>query len=104
MGIRLGSFSMTPASTERLIAYVEGRVQGVGFRVFVYDLACSIGVAGSVQNCPDGRVRVEAEGPRPSLDRLLQALHEGPPASRVTRVRTEWHEARGMIRFTVLPR
>jgi len=88
---------------ERFVAHVHGRVQGVGYRAFVYDLAGELGVVGSVQNCRDGSVRVEAEGPREVLDRLLRLIQEGPPAARVTRVTEEWGDPRGLTRFTILP-
>jgi len=88
---------------ERLVAHAHGRVQGVGYRAFVYDSARELAVLGSVRNCSDGSVRVEAEGPREVLDRLLRMLREGPPAARVTRVTEEWGEARGLTRFTILP-
>ena len=92
-----------PTAEERLVAHVHGRVQGVGFRAFVYDSARSLGVAGTVRNCPDGSVRVEAEGPRNLVDRLLVLLREGPPAARITRVVEEWGPPRGLTRFTIEP-
>jgi acylphosphatase len=88
---------------ERFVAHVHGRVQGVGFRAFVYDSAQELGVVGSVQNCRDGSVRVEAEGPRAVLGRFLIKLREGPPAARVTRVTEEWGNPEGVTRFTILP-
>ena len=94
---------MMPPRIERLVAHVHGRVQGVGFRAFVHESAQSLGVAGTVRNCPDGTVRVEAEGPRNLLDRLLISLKEGPPVARVTRVTEEWGEPEGLTRFTILP-
>jgi acylphosphatase len=94
---------MMPTDHERLVAHVHGRVQGVGFRAFVFDSARSLGVAGTVRNCRDGCVRVEAEGPRDLLDRLLVLVREGPPAARVLRVVEEWSRARGMTRFTIEP-
>jgi acylphosphatase len=48
-------------------------------------------------------VRVEAEGPRDLLERLLVLVREGPPAARVLRVVEEWSRARGMTRFTIEP-
>lgn len=77
----------------RLHAYVNGRVQGVGFRFFVLDAAQELELTGWVRNLSDGRVEVLAEGPRDHLDRLLEILHQGPPASWVTKVDTIWESA-----------
>ncbi len=42
--------------------FFSGRVQGVGFRYTVLQVAKEFEVAGWVQNLPDGRVQLEAEG------------------------------------------
>ncbi|MGE5651751.1 MAG: carbamoyltransferase HypF [Bacillota bacterium] len=61
---------------------VEGRVQGVGFRPFVYRLARALGVRGFVQN-RSGQVVVVGEGPRKMLARFARALLEqAPPLAR----------------------
>lgn len=86
-----------------MVAHVHGRVQGVGYRAFVHESARSLGLAGTVKNCRDGCVRVEAEGPRAVLDSLLAILRQGPRAARVTRVTEEWSEPRGLAGFTILP-
>ncbi len=39
----------------------SGRVQGVGFRGRIRDIAMSEGILGTVENMPDGTVRVHAE-------------------------------------------
>jgi acylphosphatase len=65
---------------------ISGRVQGVGFRWWTRREALALGLRGTVGNLPDGRVRVDAEGPPTALQRLLDLLHEGPPAARVARV------------------
>lgn len=83
-------------SVERLDATVRGRVQGVGYRVFVLREAGRLGVAGHVANMPDGSVHVVAEGPRDDLDVLLERLEEGPPAGFVDRVIVRWEPARGI--------
>ena len=85
----------------RIVALVEGRVQGVGFRFFVRDRAHSLGLSGTVRNLPGGSVRVEAEGSRESLEALIQELNQGPPAARVERVGVEWHEPRGAGGFLI---
>ena len=78
------------ADTAAFQATVAGRVQGVFFRVFVTDHARELGLTGWVRNLPDGSVEVLAEGARPDLEKLVELLHQGPPASQVTDVRTRW--------------
>jgi acylphosphatase len=85
-----------------LDASVRGRVQGVGFRYFVLDLAIGLGLVGWVANMPDGSVRCVAEGPRLELDTLLAALAKGPLGGRVDDVQATWGPASGTFeRFSV---
>lgn len=77
---------------------IRGRVQGVGFRFFVEDLAARENVRGYVRNLPDGRVEVVAEGELDAITRLERGLHRGPPAARVEGVDVEVLEPTG--RFT----
>jgi acylphosphatase len=65
---------------------VSGRVHGVGFRFFVDEAARREGLRGWVQNLPDGRVEVLAEGDEESVERLERQIRRGPPAARVDRV------------------
>jgi acylphosphatase len=65
---------------------VEGRVQGVGFRMFVEHAAVSLGLTGYVCNRRDGSVEVHAEGRQAVLDQLRAELEKGPGAARVVRV------------------
>jgi acylphosphatase len=74
---------------------VSGRVQGVGYRAFTVRAASERGLVGGVRNCEDGRVELEAEGPKDTIMSLIEALKVGPPASRVTEVRLEWVRATG---------
>ena len=78
--------------TERaqLQARIFGRVQGVGYRIFVRGHARDLGLAGFVRNAEDGSVQVLAEGPRADLEQLLSALREGPPGAHTTGVETHW--------------
>ena len=85
-----------------LDATVRGRVQGVGFRYFVLDLALGLGLVGWVANAPDGSVRCVAEGRRRDLETLLAALGTGPLGGRVDDVQATWGAARGAFeRFSV---
>ena len=58
----------------RLTAYISGRVQRVGFRAKAVALATKMGLVGMVQNRPDGRVLVIAEGEKADLGRFAEAL------------------------------
>jgi acylphosphatase len=81
----------------RLTAWVDGRVQGVGFRWWVRSQALRLGLKGTAANLPDGRVEVTAEGARRACSELL-ALLGGPSApGRVTAVTHEWGQPRGDV-------
>ncbi|MGA9334381.1 MAG: carbamoyltransferase HypF [Rudaea sp.] len=61
---------------------IGGRVQGVGFRPFVYRLAHDFGLQGWVRNS-GGVVEIQARGPASTLSRFGHALLDrAPPASR----------------------
>lgn len=57
---------------------IEGAVQGVGFRPFVYRLAQELGLAGYVQNTSAG-VIIEIEGAETPLAAFKKALKERKP-------------------------
>jgi hydrogenase maturation protein HypF len=78
------------ASAQRRVRVrVEGTVQGVGFRPFVYRLANELGLTGHVRNDARG-VLVEAEGDGAAVERLLAALADSaPPLAVVERVAPE---------------
>ena len=64
--------------TERREIAVQGIVQGVGFRPFVYGLAQKHHLAGFVRNDNAG-VMIELEGEPRALDSFVQSLGEAPP-------------------------
>lgn len=77
-----------------LRAVVHGRVQGIGFREFVYTRARFLGITGYVRNLPDDRsLEVVAEGERQALEQLLEYLREGPRSARIDSVEVQWAEA-----------
>ncbi len=65
---------------------VLGRVQGVGFRYFVFTTARALGVRGWVRNLRDGSVEVQALGVPVAIRRLEAALREGPGHARVEKL------------------
>jgi acylphosphatase len=93
---------MSEVDHQRLHAVIDGRVQGVGFRMYVLDHANALGLTGWVRNKYDGQVEVTAEGARPNLDRLLEKLRTGPRSAYVDEVEKEWLPATGEFqRFEV---
>ncbi len=79
----------------RLTAWVDGWVQGVGFRYWVRLRAGDLGLAGSATNLADGRVEVVAEGSEDQCMRLLAELESGAGPGRVTRVTRRWDTPTG---------
>ena len=67
--------------------YIEGRVQGVGYRASFAALANSLELAGWVRNRRDGSVEAVIDGPDEAMERLLTWAHQGPPAAKVTNLR-----------------
>jgi len=89
--------------TTRLKIAVRGAVQGVGFRPFVRRLAADLGLAGWVQNSPQG-VFIEAEGPRTTLEQFLVRLRaEKPPRSFIQSLEFWWLDATGCAGFEIRP-
>ena len=69
---------------------VEGVVQGVGFRPFVYRLAETHRLGGSVRNGQHG-VLIDAEGDRDAIARFLDELEATAPSSaRLRRITVTW--------------
>ncbi len=89
--------------TKRFHAFVKGFVQGVGFRFFVFQYGVNLDLKGWVRNNFNGQVEVLAEGPKDSLDILMEKLKEGPQMAHVDYVDVDWEEAKGDLpSFTIL--
>ena len=87
----------------RLKLTVRGAVQGVGFRPFVFRLATGLGLAGWVNNSPQG-VFIEAEGPRAELEKFLLRLEtEKPPRSFIQSLEASWLDPVGYMAFEIRP-
>jgi acylphosphatase len=79
----------------RLVAYVSGRVQRVGFRAKTLSLAASMGLVGMVQNRPDGRVLIIAEGEKSVLERFAEALQFENTYINVQDISLEYYPGQG---------
>lgn len=58
----------------RLIAHVSGTVQAVGYRSLVVIMARTLDIRGFVQNLPNGKVFIIAEGPREDLASFVKSI------------------------------
>jgi len=79
----------------RLVAWVHGHVQGVGFRWWTRSRALELGLSGYAANKPDGRVHVVAEGPGSACRALCDLLRSGDTPGRVDLVVDTYEPARG---------
>ena len=79
----------------RLVGWVHGSVQGVGFRWWTRSRALELGLTGYAANKPDGRVHVVAEGPESACLALLEALRGGSTPGTVDLVVDSMEPARG---------
>lgn len=78
--------------------FIDGHVQGVGFRWFTQETASALGLTGYVRNLMDGRVEAYAEGSEKALLQFLHRVQEGPGYGRVTEVLETWGVASGQYR------
>ena len=71
---------------------IQGRVQGVCFRMETQRAAKQQEVTGWVRNLADGRVEAVFEGSEENVSSILKWCETGAPLARVDRVAVEWEE------------
>ncbi len=80
---------MRKVLVQRMRIDVEGTVQGVGFRPFVYRLVRELELTGWVQNTRSG-VLIEVEGDSPAIETFLRRLRtDAPAAASLESIRTK---------------
>ena len=79
----------------RAHVFYAGRVQGVGFRFSVREVACGFEVTGFVQNLPDGRVELVAEGEADESQAFLAAIHDTQLGNYIRTEDVNWQPATG---------
>ncbi|MFW6114961.1 MAG: carbamoyltransferase HypF [Thermodesulfobacteriota bacterium] len=87
---------------EKIRAYVhlEGIVQGVGFRPFVYNLARSYDLTGWVLNNEQG-VSLEVEGEREIIEQFLSGLSHPPPLAAIEKIEVSYEVPVGYMNFEI---
>lgn len=97
--------SVGPEGSEESIASlklaVNGIVQGVGFRPFVYQLAHRYGLKGEVSNTSAG-VTINIEGSEEKLGAFVRDLSEkSPPLAHITEISTSCEQVKGYAEFSI---
>lgn len=68
---------------------ISGKVQGVGYRYALADLARSLNINGWCRNTQDGRVEASVQGEISRVTELLNWMQQGPPGAMVEHVAVE---------------
>lgn len=66
--------------------FVSGIVQGVFYRAWTQKTALSLGLSGWIKNLPDGRVEAVFAGEEKKVQKMIDLLYQGTPASSVEKL------------------
>jgi hydrogenase maturation protein HypF len=92
----------SPGSVEAEI-HVTGRVQGVGFRPFIYRLAVRYGLRGYVINLGDAGVEAVVEGPEKNVESFVKSIQaESTPVSEITKIHFVYRPYRNRFKEFVI--
>ena len=104
--MRKSNFKIADNSADKRVSFrvqIRGRVQGVGFRPFIYRLANHYQLKGSVHNQPHGVV-VEIEGPKNRCNEFLRDIPlKAPGAAIIKQIIKQQAESVGRNNFAILP-
>ncbi len=73
---------------------VNGLVQGVGFRYFVFRNATKLGLKGFTQNLFSGEVLTVVEGPKYLIEELFEFIKIGPRNANIKNASIKFSEAK----------
>ena len=80
---------------KRVHVTINGRVQGVCYRLETQKAARRLGVVGWVRNLPDGRVEGVFEGDAGAVDQLVKWCRRGPSLALVSDLELDHQDYRG---------
>lgn len=86
---------------KRLCVKIYGRVQGVGFRSYLYKVCQSLDVRGWVKNCRGGYLELEIEAEAKVLEKVLESAQRGPWFARVDRLEVKEEDFIGYRDFCI---
>jgi acylphosphatase len=79
---------------EVLHIIVQGRVQGVAFRINAQNQAIKLNICGYVRNLANNDVEIVAQGEDAALTKFVEWCHQGPALARVGAVLVERQQSR----------
>ena len=71
---------------------ITGKVQGVGFRYWLYQAAKQRNIDGWVRNKISGEVEALLIGNETKINNLIKLCKKGPPSSEVTKVKVQSYQ------------
>ena len=71
---------------------ISGKVQGVGFRYWLYEAAMQRNIDGWVKNKISGEVEALLIGNDTDVNNLIKLCEKGPPSSEVTKVKVQSYQ------------
>ena len=71
---------------------ISGKVQGVGFRYWLYEAAMQRNIDGWVKNKISGEVEALLIGNDADVNYLIKLCEKGPPSSEVTKVKVQSYQ------------
>ena len=80
---------------------ISGKVQKIGFRYSALQVADKMNICGFVQNLPDGKVFIEAEGDEANIENFIEWCHSGPKWAIVDFVQVEKSEMKNYSFFEI---
>ena len=81
--------SKTTAETIARRVLISGRVQGVGYRYGLAELARKLNITGWCRNLPSGQVEAWVQGSRHTVEQLLNWMQQGPSPAIVEHIAIE---------------
>lgn len=72
--------------------FISGKVQGVGYRVFVSEVALSHELTGYVMNAPKSKIEAVFEGDKKSIEAAIKECSKGITSTVVRGVDVKWED------------
>lgn len=72
--------------------FIQGKVQGVGYRAWAEKAASEFTITGYVQNLEDGSVEILAQGKEDDLKRFIDLCEKGPFFAKTSSFEVSWHD------------